>query len=173
MIALCLGGAPSVWADYEIAKALTAGCETIVIACNDAGARFEGHLDGWATLHPEKFNAWRNERQGNGDYRSFTHAVTPGVEAEVVPHGWYGSSGLYAAQVALEAFGAQGAILCGVPVDAALGHMARLGPWSEAEKFRPGIEQAAAEGAPIRSMSGWSGDVLGRPNCDWIREVAR
>lgn len=177
MIALCLGGAPSVWSDLKAAKALLAGRPHIVIACNYAGIHYPGQLDGWATLHPELFSPWSRERSSRGlntDYRLFAyvgHFNCPG--AEIVPERFKGSSGLYMAQVALEAMGAAGAILCGVPIEQDAGHFHEPGPWSDAERYRSGFRAAAAEiGPSLRSMSGWTAELLGKPDSAWLTERA-
>lgn len=175
MIALCLGGARSVWDDFATARDLTRNANTVVIACNFAGIEYEGRLDVWATLHHEMFQAWRQlraERGYNTDYRAIIHEKGRHVpDAEIVPHGWYGSSGLYMAQVALEALGCTGAILCGVPMDEEAGHIHWPGDWKHTHRYRGGVEQAKADGANIRSMSGWTAGVLGRPTPEWLSET--
>ena len=170
-IALILGGAPSVWEDLERAQALTAGRETIIVATNHAGRLYRGHIDGWATLHPEAFAAWRADRAARGlntDYRAFMPRARGGVDAEVRLLCRSGSSGMYAAEVAVMAMGAAGAILCGVPIDAAAGHIHDPGDWEKAPLYRPAFVAAKAEGFPVRSMSGWTRDLLGEPDAGWL-----
>lgn len=176
MIALCLGGAASVWDELKAAQALVGARPHIIVACNHAGIQYPGRIDAWATLHNERFNGWREERAargGNTDYRAFIHARMRGVEAEVEPHGWYGSSGLYMAQVALNRLGAAGAILCGVPMDADQPHIHWPGRWQDTGRYRPGFEAAKADGANIRSMSGWTEEIFGRPSAAWIQGCAQ
>lgn len=171
MIALCLGGAPTVWSDLARAEQLVGVSDRIVVACNDAGVRYPGRLDGWATLHPEHLEGWceaRAEAGRNTDFRSFTHAARAGVRSEVVPHGWYGSSGLYAAQVSLGAMGAAGVILCGIPLEADAGHITGTAIWPHADRYRRGFIEARADDANIRSMGGWTAEVLGRPDAAWL-----
>lgn len=171
MIAICLGGARSVWDDLERARRLVGDAETITIACNFAGITYPGRLDAWATLHPEMFEDWKAQRAElgfNTDYRAIIHKAKRGVRGEVVPHGWYGSSGLYMAQVALEALGADGVILCGVPMEAEGQHIHWPGEWADADKYRGGFLQAKADGANIRSMGGWTAEVLGKPDAEWL-----
>jgi hypothetical protein len=175
MIALCLGGARSVWADLAAARDLTRNTSTLVVACNFAGIHYDGRLDAYCTLHPERFRPWREERAAGGlntDYRAIVHAPHRQVpDAEIVPHGWYGSSGLYMAQVALQHMGARGAILCGVPMEAEGMHIHWPGEWGHTARYRAGFEAAKAEGANIRSMSGWTAQLLGRPDEAWLSEV--
>lgn len=171
MIALCLGGARSVWEDLERARALVGDAPALVVACNFAGIAYQGRLDAWVTLHPEMCEAWREARAGRGlntDYRFFMHKARRGVAAEILPQGWYGSSGLYMAQVALERLGCAGAILCGVPMAAEDGHIHWPGPWTEFARYRPGFLAAQAEGAEIRAMSGWTAEALGQPDAAWL-----
>lgn len=171
MIALCLGGAPSVWEDLHAVRQLLGDREHIVVVCNTTGYLFRGRIDAWATLHPERLADWREKRAaagGNIDFRAIVHRAYPGLRAEVQPHSWYGSSGLFTAEAALKRLGATGAILCGVPMDSDAGHIARPGPWCDPEKYRRGFEAAKAEGANIRSMSGWTAGLFGAPDEDWI-----
>ncbi|HYC66647.1 hypothetical protein [Brevundimonas sp.] len=168
MIALVLGGAPTVWKDLERARRLTAGLHTIIVATNFAGRDYEGHIDVWATLHPELFAAWRAERAEkalNTDYRAFVHRKHGGLaDIEVHPLGWSGSSGLYAAQVAVQALDASGVILCGVPMEREAGHYVTPGEWSLVERYRPAWLAAKDAGLPIRSMSGWTAEQFGYPD---------
>lgn len=175
MIALCLGGAKSVWQEYAAAKSLIGNRPHIVIACNYAGIQFSGHLDAWATLHPERFDAWREERAGRGfntDHRAFIYKVKQRSAGEVVPYRWYGSSGLYMAQVALSEMGASGAILCGVPMNDTGGHIHWGETWDHAYHYRDGFKRAKDERANIRSMSGWSAELFGIPDEEWIKSCA-
>lgn len=174
MIALCLGGASSVWEDLERARALIGDAPALVVACNFAGIAYEGRLDAWATLHPEMCAPWRAERASRGlntDYRFFIHKPRRGVLGEVVAQGWYGSSGLYMAQVALQRLGAAGVILCGVPMTPEGRHIHWPGPWPEAERYRPGFLAAQADGANIRSMSGWTAEMIGAPTAAWLADL--
>lgn len=175
MIALCLGGAPSVWSEYEAAKALVGDRTHVVIAANDAGVEFPGRLDAWATLHPERFDRWRSaraERGLNEDYRALAYPRDQmPADTQPWPQRWYGSSGLYVAQVALDALGCTAAILCGVPMEAEAGHITGAASWPYVEKYRPGFEHAKAEGAPIRSMAGWTADLMGKPDREWIASL--
>lgn len=175
MIAIVLGGAPSVWSDLEKAQAMTAGLDTAIVATNHAGVLFEGDLDAWATLHPELFAGWRAERAENGrntDYRAFAHRKHGGLTgAEVHPLGWSGSSGLYAAQVAVQALGASGVILCGVQMLREAGHIVMPGEWTLVDKYKPAWLAAKEAGLPVRSMGGWTAELFGEPDADWIASL--
>lgn len=171
-VALILGGSRAVWDDLAAAQQLTAGRDTIIVAVNFAGRTFEGDIDAWVTLHPDSLPGWRDERAGRGlntDYRVFAHEQSGQLAAdEVVPLAWSGSSGLYGAQVAVQAMGAVGAILCGVPLSAEAGHYAEPGDWTQPDGYRTGFAAALAAGLPVRSMSGWTRDQAGAPDAAWL-----
>lgn len=173
-IALCLGGAKSVWEDLAAAKALIGNRPHTVVACNYAGIQYAGRIDAWVTLHPERFQPWQEARAAKGyntDYRAFVHARRHNqAPAEAVPERWAGSSGLFMAQIALEVLGAAGAILCGVPMEASGRHIHWPGEWGATKLYRPAFLKAQADGAAIRSMSGWTADLLGRPDAAWLRK---
>lgn len=111
MIAAVLGGARGVWAELSDLEQMLGRRPDLIVGTNDAGVIYPGRLDAWATLHHERFAEWRRRRAGNQDYRAFIHAPLVGVEAEIAPDRWAGSSGLYAAQVALSHLGARGVVL--------------------------------------------------------------
>jgi hypothetical protein len=174
MIGLVLGGARCVWSDLAAAREIIGGTPHFIIAANHVGIIYTGSLDAWATLHHELIDGWREERAAAGlntDFRTFIHARKRGVDAEIVPQGWYGSSGLYAAQVALEIMGAAGVMLCGVPMDADAGHINGAETWPYVDRYRAGFEAAKADGANIRSMSGWSAELFGRPDGEWLADL--
>ncbi len=175
-VAVCLGGAKSVWSDLARARPLLGDRPCLIVACNYAGIAFPGHLDAWATLHPERFDAWREERGRTGrntDYRAFVHAAGGEAETEILAYCRYGSSGLYMAQVAIEAMGAGGAILCGVPMDDTGEHIHWPGAWVASHHYRAAFVEAHAAGLPIRSMSGWTAELFGTPDRAWIEELSR
>lgn len=173
-IAICLGGATTVWDDLAAARVLVGEKPHVIVACNYAGIAFEGHLDAWVTLHPDKLPDWRRQRLdrgGNADYRTFTHRSRPSPDCEIVAKRFHGSSGLYMAQVALEVLGAAGAILCGVPMDDTGGHI-HWGEWSHAYHYQNGFRAAHKVGLPIRSMSGWTrAGLFGAPDEDWLKSI--
>ena len=172
-IALCLGGAKSVWDDLAAAEALIGDAPRRIVACNFAGIAYPGHLDTWVTLHPELFDGWRADRAQAGrntDYRQFCHQPA-GDGVAVVGYQGRGSSGLYMAQVGLQETGCAAAILCGVPMDDTGGHIHWPGAWSQAELYRPAFEAAKAAGWNIRSMGGWTAELFGRPDAEWLAEM--
>lgn len=173
MLAAVLGGARGVWAELAELEAMIGRRPDLIVATNDAGVVYPGRLDAWATLHHERFAEWRRRRTGNTDYRAFIHAPHVAVQADVVPDRWSGSSGLYAAQVALSHLGARGVVLCGVPLDADRAHFFNGAPWTDADVFRRGFEAALPViRETVRSMSGWTRDLLGFPDPQWLIDRA-
>lgn len=172
MIAVCLGGALSVWDDLKEAERLLGDRPRIMVAANFAGIDYPRHLDAFCTLHPERMAAWlkaRSKMGRNTDCRRFVWRAERGLGAEVVKERWRGSSGLYMAQVALDQLGATGVILCGVPMDKDAGHIRQPGPWLRTEVYRKGfLEARKVIGGQVRSMSGWTSCRFGRPDHEWI-----
>lgn len=174
MIALILGGSPSVFDEAEAAAALI-GRRHLVVAANLAGIHWPGTLDGWATQHTERIAEWRAARKGPAAARHFVpsglHALPWAERAE---DRWNASSGGYALQCALFEVGATAAILCGVPMDADAGHFDRPAgaSWEGTADYRLGFEAALREcGGRIRSMGGWTSALYGRPTPEWIGSV--
>lgn len=172
MIALILGGSPT-WEEEARAAAALIGRRHMVVAANLAGIHWRGKLEAWASLHPEALPGWRSERKGAAAARHFVpgglHALPWAEKAE---DRWNGSSGLYAAQVALFEVGATAVILCGVPMESAAGHFVNPGAWAGTADYRLGFEAALREcGGRIRSMGGWTSQLFGQPNAEWIGAV--
>lgn len=170
MIALILGGAPSVWDDLSTARRLVGDRRTITVAANLAGLHHDGPLDGWATLHAELISGWAKTRSAG---RLFAPARMGPAPVDVVAERWCGSSGLYAAQCALFEMGAPAVILCGVPMDRAAGHFIVPGQWAPVVTYR----QAFAAALPViggrtRSMGGWTRSLFGAPTDAWLDAVA-
>jgi hypothetical protein len=178
--ALILGGAECVWDDVE--AALDLGEFDAVVACNDVAAVWPGPLAALVTLHPEKAGLWLKRRAQAGyeppaavyghviprrPHRdpNVTHAVDPYFPGQTLS----GSSGLFAAKVALVDLGHDRGVLCGVPMLMKAGHIVRGKPWSGANSHQQGWKQVmpALKGR-LTSMSGWTAQHLGRPDADWF-----
>lgn len=172
MIALILGGAPSVWLDLENAQAQLGKRKHIVVAANLAGLEYDHPLAGWASLHPDNLGEWVS-RKGGTSARLFApaaHAACP--DAEIVGERWPGSSGLYALQCALLELGATAAILCGVPMDTMAGHFSNPGAWAGTDDYRQAFAAALPEiGGRVRSMGGWTADLFGKPTAAWVGAI--
>jgi hypothetical protein len=79
-----------------------------------------------------------------------------------------GSSGLFAVKVAMEA-GYDRIILAGVPMQVEGAHFFNASPWGEVGSFTEAWKIALPRIAPhVRSMSGWTKDLLGYPSFEWL-----
>lgn len=177
--ALVLGGAACLHDDIRAASAF--GPFSEVVACNEAGAEFYG-ITAWVTLHANKFPQWIKRRAGNG-YNDvpprYTHDeryTGPGVT--ITPWGFpgqqeTGSSGMYAAKVALVDLGCDRAILCGVPMTQTP-HFFDDGiwngkQWDNAGRYFKRWQMVSDEyKSRVRSMSGATRELLGEPTADWL-----
>lgn len=164
---IALGGAERVWEDYEKARALCPYAD--VGAVNEAGRDYEGRLTVWATLHPEKSERWHRERSlagRNMDFTAVSHKRIAGARVDTVYSDKYGgSSGLYLCDVALN-LGYQRVIVCGIPMDGGA-HYFDANEWNDFKTYRRGWRKAAELGR-IRSLSGWTRELLGAPNREWL-----
>lgn len=153
-----------------------------VVACNDAGTVWPGNLAAWVSLHPQHFvvKKWLADRQGPPAKRIFGHsgsenkAVLRGRGPDGLEFTDYqfpgqdrsGSSGLFAAKVALIDLGFDRVVLCGVPMDRRP-HFFDREDWKSAEGFRSAwlaVPQTYRD--RMRSMSGWTRVLLGSPETE-------
>jgi len=186
--ALVLGGAACLWDDihafwglhgFDPAPGNLVAPEKPwqgVVACNDAGAEWPGALDAWVTLHPRFWDrkGWKAKRAANGFPPArayYAHeAARPPVPDDVTVTDYLfpgqdksGSSGLFAAKVALIDLGFDRAVLCGIPLTRTP-HFFGGEPWRSAENYRRQWLTVPEEyRARMRSMSGWTAVLLGRP----------
>jgi len=180
-VALILGGAKCVFEDID--AALDLGEYDYTIAINDIGARWLGHVDVWATLHFEKLPQWISDRQARGGKpvkQYFTHneksspANFKGIQTQYRFDGQTksGSSGLFAVKVALVDLNIDKAVLCGIPMLEKEAHFFRPeADWKGAASHRRGWEQTKnIIEHRVRSMSGWTRELLGAPTDEWLRE---
>lgn len=167
-IAVVLGGARGNW--DELARASQIAPVRHIFAINDAAAHYPGEIDAMVTLHPEKLSGWLGARRTASlpePGAVISHTAAAHV-TEVAAYQWpgqpgSGSSGLFAAKIALERT-ALPVVLCGVPMQADRAHFFNDQPWGEVNQFIASWEWAAARGllARVRSMSGWTAELLGR-----------
>jgi len=145
-----------------------------VFAVNDAAADYAGPLAAFVTLHHEHLPRWLGKRRAAGlpdPGEVIAHVEAPHV-TRVVDYRWpgmnaSGSSGLFAAKVALEA--GHRVVLCGVPMDPKRAHYFDPAPWTEVDQFRAAWEIALPRlRERVRSMSGWTAEILGKPAPDWL-----
>ena len=178
-VALVIGGGACVWSD--VLNALDLGQFHGVVACNDVGVAWPGGLDAWVSLHTDKMGLWteRRARAGHGPVQAiYGQCQTRGRDAPRATHtvefkfsgqSSTGSSGLFALKVALIDLGFDRAVLCGVPMETAERHFFDISPWRGANSHRQGWKEAL----PVirdraRSMSGWTREILGAPDEEWL-----
>lgn len=141
-----------------------------VFAVNAAGLYQEGSFI-WCSLHAEYMQNWRRLRSYKlgYDYRIVTPETYPGArECDLnINEKWLGcSSGLYAAQIAVDVFGFDKVILCGV-------HLNKEGNDADFANqygaYQDNLWQPLAE-CPnkIRSMGGATRELFGAPSVDWV-----
>jgi|APCry1669192522_1035417.scaffolds.fasta_scaffold01538_6 hypothetical protein len=173
--ALVLGGGASVWEDLEAAQDLFQ--PDWIAAVNDIGTRWPGGLNFYVTLHADKMCDWRKARADRGFKPALCHVGNegaPGID-KVMDYRWpgmtgSGSSGLFAAKVALD-HGADRVVLAGVPMQAAQSHFYGGGTWSDCSSFIDGWRAALPFiKDSVRSMSGWTKEILGAPTPEWLAE---
>jgi hypothetical protein len=170
-----LGGARCVWTDIEAAASLVQQPDTVVVV-NDIGIVYP-RADAWATYHPELMAHWRAQRAANQLEPATSYWTTSEYPAcaaypefKVLPVAG-GSSGLLGACVAI-ALGARHVILCGVPIDHGMAHWHdrdKGQAWAEGSSYREGwVDRKAALTGRVRSMSGFTRELLGAPDKAWL-----
>lgn len=174
MKALAIGGGDTLWSDL---KALGGWTPHIVVACNDGAVSYPGRVDHFATLHPKKLKedpehpqgwGWirqRQERGGNTDFVTWTHAERAGLADRAISGWTNGSSGMLCVGVALE-LGAKVVVCAGVPMTLAP-HYFDNQPWEAADKHFPKWrDRLDTMRGRVFSMSGRTRELLGAP--PWI-----
>lgn len=180
MIALVLGSAECV--DDDAQRALALFDPDCVIAINDMIANWPGPIDHAVSLHVENLPHWLDARAEIQPDRPMTWSHTGAARlgrlsqiADRMLPDWKGSSGLFAVAVAREL--GMRAVLCGVPMESAH-HVAgrsratwnnQRWPEREVRNYRDGWMLNRNRIAPfVRSMSGWTRDLLGEPDELWL-----
>lgn len=161
------GSAPDVLVDIA---AVPRVCSYDFMAIGlDAVDRYPWPIRYMATYHPVEIPEIRLRREragGNLDYAVISHERGDGVDIvePLLPGERSGSSSLLGAQAALK-LGYDRIILCGCPLS---GKNAKGGDY---ENFRAGWEQKLSFLAGrVRSMSGWTMQLLGAPTEEWLLE---
>lgn len=169
--ALVIGGGQRVFEDIDTALSLFT--PDIVLAVNDIGTKYQGRIDHWCSMHPEKFGAWSEARERAGlepvgKYWTAVHKEAPEhFKREVYPGG--GSAGL--AVAVARKMGAEKIVLAGVPLSEEP-HFFDEVPWhaKEVNAYRRHWKMLTRYWADcVRSVSGgWTEEVYGRASRDWI-----
>ena len=158
-----------------------AGARAVFIGINDVGCVHPDPMPHWASLHIDQLvtpgHEWAKQREANGLTCEYTRwSQTHGGQVDhVASRQWRGgSSGLLALDVALNNLRCDGAILCGIPLDARPNEMNAMWKrgWGEFKRFRFAWEEKRAEFADrTRSWSGWTRDMLGEPTLEWVHSL--
>jgi hypothetical protein len=180
LVALVLGSAACLSADLSQARALLriAGVgRPVIIAVNDAGWWYPGHLDHWATLHPENLPAWLRRRAPRNRPTTWSWKRDKDQPVDIILDKRYGSSGRFGANVA-RSLGADIIVLCGVPLD---GRPRFFDPpdraWSVAASYQlqwcsEDLVNELSDQVMV-SMSGWTADRFGRLTLDVLSANTR
>lgn len=181
MLAVILGGANSVWDDLAALKEYRH--PDVIIAINDIGSVYPHEIDVWITLHADKLPGWTGRRVASGYpgpkkfithrplyKREMSSIFYPPASFEVNSPDWGGSSGLFAVRYALEQ-NYDHIVLCGVPMSPQGNHFFSDAPWMDAERYHKAWKDHFLELVPrVRSMSGWTMGLLGKPSLSWLRK---
>jgi hypothetical protein len=179
--ALVIGCSADVWAEVAAAQAL--GTFDAIYCAKMAGVHWKGGRFTWCGLHPEWQELYSGNRQDLGLHRDYETVAPPDSELGTAGKGskidrrvsyrWPGmdasaSSGGYAAKVALHD-GFNRVVLAGVPMDVGAAHFTRGKPWLQRDSFTIGFQKSVPFFAGrVRSMSGWSKQLLGEPDPAWL-----
>lgn len=172
--AIVIGGADCVWDDVKAARALFEPDAFFVT--NDMVPLWPERIDYLCSLHPEKIADWLSQRKNlglkfdgevwchkNSGARGLMHKGVQKVSGD-----WAGSSGLFAAKIAIEC-GFGKIVICGVPLIAEGNHIVRKRQWAAAHAFRSGWKRNHKNiCTKVRSMSGWTKEFLGAPTPEWL-----
>lgn len=178
-VALVIGSAACVAQDIDAARAII-GEPDGVVCCNEAGVLWPTRFDAWVSLHPHFFDSaanrrWAARRDEKGLPRPklyVAHEQPPAhfcrpldlLTANRFPgQRNSGSSGMFAAKVALVDLGFDTAVLCGIPLDPQP-HFHDDKPWADAMNYHAAWREIPSEFRKrMRSMSGWTRELLGAP----------
>jgi hypothetical protein len=108
----------------------------------------------------------RRRQAGLNRPQTWAHKPYRGIDRSTPD--WAGSSGLFAVKVAIEE-GFERIVLAGVPMTAEGAHYYDAKVWTAAHVFHSGWNHRLPQIKDIvRSMSGWTRELLGEPTRDWL-----
>jgi hypothetical protein len=166
------------WKD-DVEAALDVGEFDGVICVKRIGVLWKGRMDAWVTLHPDRVPKELAERRLKGypdPDRIFSQEtvgraqhVTDQIDYKLPGQRTSGSSGLFAVRVA-QVLGFGRVVLCGIPMSNEYGKV-EYGPvWHGEKMFRDAfVNTLPLIKDTVRSMSGWTRELLGAPTSDWLR----
>ena len=132
----------------------------------DAVDRYLGRIDYFATYHPSEIAVARERREaagGNTDYKVISHIQHQDLVDEIIPYEPpSGSSSLLGVLAGLN-MGYEKIIVAGCPLEG------KSSKGASCETFRAGWEKKLSMiRNNVRSMSGWTRELLGTPTEDWL-----
>lgn len=151
----------------------------VVMAVNRSGAFHPGRIDHWVSLHPDQLAGFMAERTVRGlpfDGLTWCQRTHPGTAVDLTPHrlDHSGSSGLFAVRIALDVLKARRVVLAGMPMDDSPHFYDPAGRRSGPSFvcYRPVWRAAASNefSGRVRSLSGWTANLLGRPDPAWLED---
>jgi hypothetical protein len=172
-VAIVFGSAANAQDDLEAARLLAP--DAPIVCVNDSlKACTHSPVVAFATLHPERHKRFLEGANLDG-VALYAHQECRGWPGKVAKELWGGTSGLFAVQIALEVMGFAGVICAGVPISSDYGTAYKLQPgrykWAGGSEVRYRKNWTAAlpalEGR-VKSMSGWTRDLLGAPSREWL-----
>lgn len=172
-IALVLGGAQCLHEDVAAAQKLFKA--DIIVAVKDIGITWP-HVDYWATFHPERLPKELAQRRAAGlpdPKKVYTYRLRVpdklNIPMQIIDTKG-GSSGMMGTEVALLV--ADKVVLCGIPLDPKQKHYRRPKKegWPAALVYRKAWKAAYPKlKGRVRSMSGWTKELLGEPTEEWLK----
>ena len=169
--AVVIGGAKQAWDDLDAALRLFT--PDLVIATNNAGRDYAGQVHHWVSFHAELLPMWIEARAAAGrppagHYWTVERRTPPKSPLQLwrVPN-WGGSSGLVAVTVALS-LQCDRIVCCGTPLDMEAAHYDDPKPWRDAGNYRRAWMARRTQLTAVRSMSGWTRQILGAPTGEWL-----
>jgi hypothetical protein len=176
-VAIVLGGANDVLAEYEKAAVLcaAAGARSMVLATNDMIEVFAGRIDHAVTLHQEvKLPIWMDKR-AKKELAMPAEVWAPRAARYVTrtcAQWGQGSVGLYAVKIALRELGCRCILLCGVPMTLEGNHFRRQRPWKDYHVFRKlWLTHKDEIALHVRSYAGWTAELLGTPTIEFVKSA--
>lgn len=180
-LALVIGSAACVWDDID--AALDLATYDYTIAVKDAGIHYPGHIDLWCSLHPERFrktDCHKRAQKGYPPARKLCGHKGGGGGPEVhyrTEHRFdgqkhAGSSGLFAVKCGIELLPPETRfVLAGVPMSIDMGHFYKAHNWADGRNYLNGWREAMPHIKDrVRSLSGWTQELLGEPTPDWLAQ---
>lgn len=185
-VALVVGCADCLWDDAYKAQVFLKdlGIHDYAVCCVKlAGVHWKGPFDVWASLHPEFMLKYLMHRRSLKQPDPSEIVVPPDNELglsgkaavgfDKVLHSWRwpgqnasGSSGLYGIKVMVDR--GYKVVAAGIPMTTQK-HFSRKQQWLQRDSFFGGWREAKPHiRDTVRSMSGWTKELLGEPTAQWL-----